>query len=471
MNSPLAWAAGSALLHSLWQGAIAALVLAVIVAATRSARVRYVAACAALLSTALCFGLTLLHLLPIDMRSATSAKIPALVTWAAPAVPEAFSRPDLAAFVPWLAVLWIAGVCVFYARHVAGWISVSRLRRRGVCSAADVWQQRLACLSAGLRVTRPVQLLESCLVEAPLVLGHFRPIILMPVGLLTGLPVSQVEAILMHELAHVRRHDYLVNVLQRFVEGLMFYHPAVWWISHVICAERENCCDDLAVAMSGNAHEYASALALLEVNRQSSRQPALAATGGSLVKRIQRLLYPKRPAGLGAPLLALILLATATVGLTAWQSGPLKADSPYMKWMNQDVVYIISAQERSAFQKLTTDEERTQFIKEFWERRDPTPGTERNEFKEEHYRRIAYANDRFAAPVLAGWQTDRGHMYIIYGPPDEIESHPTKTPTSFAHEQWLYRHLDGIGDRVILEFVDSAGNGDYRMSRDPRAAR
>ena len=117
----------------------------------------------------------------------------------------------------------------------------------------------------------------------------------MPVGLLTGLPREQIEAILLHELAHIRRCDYLVNVLQRSVEGLLFYHPAVWWISRVIRAERENCCDDVVVATSGNAHEYAVALAALEENRWSGREPAVAATGGNLVKRIRRLLYPQRP--------------------------------------------------------------------------------------------------------------------------------------------------------------------------------
>ena len=119
-----------------------------------------------------------------------------------------------------------------------------RLRRRGVCGASERWQKELARLSRQLRLSRPVQLLESCLADVPMVLGHFRPVILIPVGVLAGLPAGQIEAILLHELAHIRRFDYLVNVLQRLVEGLLFYHPAVWWISRVIRAERENCCDD-----------------------------------------------------------------------------------------------------------------------------------------------------------------------------------------------------------------------------------
>jgi beta-lactamase regulating signal transducer with metallopeptidase domain len=127
---------------------------------------------------------------------------------------------------------------------------------------------------------------ESWLAEAPTVVGHVRPLILMPVGMLAGLSPTQIESILLHELAHIQRHDYLMNTLQRYVEGLLFYHPAVWWISAIIRREREHCCDDLALSISGEPHEYARALAALEQNRFSPA--AVAATGGSLVKRIYR---------------------------------------------------------------------------------------------------------------------------------------------------------------------------------------
>src|ERR1017187_9214042 len=128
----------------------------------------------------------------------------------------------------------------------------SQLGRRGVCAAGALWQGRGERLAARMRVSRPVTLLESCLAEVPVVMGYLRPVILMPVGLMTGLPAEQIEAILLHELAHIRRHDYLVNLLQIVVEGLVFYHPAVWWISSVMRAERENCCDDLVVATQGD---------------------------------------------------------------------------------------------------------------------------------------------------------------------------------------------------------------------------
>src|SRR5579885_100611 len=149
----------------------------------------------------------------------------------------------------------------------------------------------------------------------------------------------------------------------------------------------------------------------------------------------------------------------------------------YKKWLDEDVRWIITEEERSAFKQLSNDEERDQFIEAFWQRRDPTPDTIENEFKEEHYRRIAYANEHFAAGI-PGWKTDRGRMYIMYGPPDEIESHPSggtyERPmeegggetSTFPFEDWRYRYLEGIGQEVIIEFVDTCMCGDYHMTMD-----
>lgn len=355
------------------------------------------------------------------------------------------------------------------------------MRRRGVCYAPERWQKELARLSDRLRLSRPVLLIESSLADAPMVLGHFRPLILVPVAFLAGLPAEQIEAILLHELAHIRRCDYLVNVLQRALEGLLFYHPAVWWISRVIRVERENCCDDFVVAVSGNAHEYAVALAALEQNRCSGRAPAVAATGGSLVKRIHRILYPQTSNSAWTPWFAVIvLIATTSVAVAAWQSEPSQQSSGavqaqtnrteasrYSKWLNQDVVYIITTEERAAFLKLTADEERDKFIEQFWSRCNPTPGTLNNVFKEEHYRRIAYANGHYASPSgVAGWQTDRGHMYIAWGPPDEIESHPGESQRPYAWEVWMYRHGKGVGDKapITFRFIDRTGTGDYHLA-------
>ena len=139
-----------------------------------------------------------------------------------------------------------------------------------------------------------MKLLESCITDTPVLIGYLRPVILLPLGCLTGLSAAQVECILLHELAHVVRHDYLVNLLQSMVEGLLFYHPAVWWVSRVVRAERENCCDDRVVELMGNARAYAATLAVLEERRAFVPDTALAASGGNLMKRIRRLTAESR---------------------------------------------------------------------------------------------------------------------------------------------------------------------------------
>ena len=157
------------------------------------------------------------------------------------------------------------------------------------------WQQSLERIAARVGASRPVRLLVSSLVEVPVVIGWLRPVILVPVGSLTGLPVEHVTALLAHELAHIRRHDYLASILQSIAEAVLFYHPAVWWVSQQIRAERELCCDDLAVAASGDVLTYARALAELESQRPPRLRPALAANGGSLVNRVRRLIEPSQP--------------------------------------------------------------------------------------------------------------------------------------------------------------------------------
>ncbi len=525
VQSAAAKALGWTLLHSLWEGAVVALALAVVLAAARSSRIRYAAACVAMLGLLAAAGVTFYRLMPRDAGGPTVAPVfPAAVHPTPDDLPGASVRLrwDLSDLPPWLAPLWMAGVFLFQLRCLASWLAAGRLRRTGVCGAPDIWVARLDDLRARLRMVRPVRLLESCLTEVPVVIGHLRPVILMPVGLLAGLPVGQVESILLHELAHIRRADYLVNLMQTLMEGLLFYHPAAWWVSSVIRAERENCCDDVAVATSGDAHQYAKALAALAEDRFAIRDAAMAATGGNLVRRIRRLLaQPEGPRAAAPVLSAGVLVVTCAVALAAWQTPrqntpgivptipgipapaikprtmavaqtqpapeahpqdnprPDPAASPYLKWLNEEVPYIITDDERAAFKKLGTDDERKTFIEQFWARRDPTPGTPENEFKSEHDRRIAYVNNRFSTTAIAGWKTDRGRIYIQYGPPDEIESHPSggtytrpaeqgggQTQT-YPFEQWRYRFIDGLGKNIIVEFVDTTRTGEYRMTMDP----
>ena len=145
--------------------------------------------------------------------------------------------------------------------------------------APPEWQQALSKLAAKIRLSRPVPLLVSALVQVPTVVGWLRPVVLVPVGALGGLPAEYLEALLLHELAHIRRQDYLVNMLQSVAEALLFYHPAVWWVSGHIRAERELCCDDVAVSVFGNALTYASALAHLESCRPEYFEQAISIKG------------------------------------------------------------------------------------------------------------------------------------------------------------------------------------------------
>jgi GWxTD domain-containing protein len=156
-----------------------------------------------------------------------------------------------------------------------------------------------------------------------------------------------------------------------------------------------------------------------------------------------------------------------------------ETESPYKKWVQEEVPYIITHEERQAFKRLTTDDERERFIENFWERRNPNPGSRENEFKEEYYRRIAYANGHFASPGITevgpagpaasgipGWKTDRGRIYIMYGPPNEVDSHSGDGETA-SFEDWTYNYIDGIGNNLKLEFVDPTLRGEYHLTMDP----
>lgn len=305
---PIFQALGAALLHFVWQGALVALLVASlsVLLQRRSANVRYLVACA---------GLAVMLLLPVltvavvyqggpPVPSITSTVTPTIDAGNLAPFPPTGNRAPSAnnsssfdwrgnfnTVMPWLVALWLSGVLIFSARAIGGWLLVRRMRREHNRPASAEWQATVKRLAVTLRVSRPVQLCESALAEVPGVIGWLRPVILVPVGALSGLDAAQVEAILAHELAHIRRHDYLVNLLQTVVENLLFYHPGVWWVSRRIRVEREHCCDDLAVAACGDAVMYARALTAMEGLRSiASPQLAMAADGGSLLGRVRRLL-------------------------------------------------------------------------------------------------------------------------------------------------------------------------------------
>jgi len=317
---------GWTLLHFLWEGLSIAAVYAVGRKWTErrcGSNARYNMACGTLASMAAAPVVTWILLGPPAEKSVAAsftAPLSAAATHAAQSVALSISGGTPGAggvsLLPWVVAAWLAGTTVLWVRMLGGWILAERLRGELVRLASNEWQQVLDRLKARLQVSRPVQLLVSSMVQVPVVVGWLRPAVLMPVGALVGLPSAQVEALLLHELAHIRRHDYLVNVLQNVAEAILFYHPAVWWISGHIRIERELCCDDAAVAASGDVFTYACALAGLELARPADAGILMAANGGSLASRIARLAGRSRPvshtvSGSGIVVAAMILAITA----------------------------------------------------------------------------------------------------------------------------------------------------------------
>ena len=336
-SHPLIAALGGSLLHFLWQGAAVALVLAATLRwmRGRSASARYVASCVALAAMLVLPVST--FIVRAGRASGAEVAIPttSFLVWAgeAPAAssltPWHVVRAGVAAVQPWLVPLWLAGVLALSARFVGAWVGVQRLRVRGTSPAPARLRARLEELGARLGVSRLPRLVQSAVVDSPMTLGWVRPVILLPVSAVSGLSPAQLEIVLAHELAHVRRHDYLANLLQTLAESLLFYHPAVWWVSRCVRTERENCCDDLAVTACGDPVSLARALASLE---QMRAQPAVtlaaAATDGPLLQRVRRLLgmpapSRRRPAGWTA---ALALVATAALIGVGLQRAAVAAD-------------------------------------------------------------------------------------------------------------------------------------------------
>jgi len=306
---------GWTLIHFVWQGSAIAMVAAVALRllARRSADARYLAACAALVALLAAPIATAAWLWPsasANGRVATAdSGVPAPVADLARPLAD-LSRPfaDLARpltggpsagsgfsdvlprLLTAIVFAWLTGVAVLFGRMAGGWWIVRRLHRAALALPPSAWQPVCARLATRLHLSRVIHVVEMANVDVPTVIGWMRPVVMLPIAALANLSPSQVEAILAHELAHVRRHDYLVNVMQTLAETLLFYHPATWWISSRIRAEREHCCDDAAVAVCGDAVGYARALTELERWRVESAPLALAATGGSLIHRVRRIL-------------------------------------------------------------------------------------------------------------------------------------------------------------------------------------
>jgi hypothetical protein len=311
---------GWVLIHFLWQGAGIGLALASLLPLLNraSAHLRYLVICGALLACAIAPMVTWVVLerqetVPFQSRHATNGILypvelhsdepsiapPPIAPSSSFLLPVTGSEPRpitswrilglqlLNQLVPYALVFWFGGVSVLTVRLAVGWAGLQRLRRSGAVIRDSAWLERFCRLAERMRVSAPVRLLQSAFVEVPTLIGWLRPVILLPAAVFTGLTPEQLEAVLAHELAHVRRCDYLVNLLQTVIETALFYHPAVWWISRRLREEREVCCDDIVLEVMQDRLVYVSALASLEEARGTPM--VLAACGGSLIRRIRRM--------------------------------------------------------------------------------------------------------------------------------------------------------------------------------------
>ena len=292
---------GLALSHFIWQGAAIAAAAAAVITAVRSASSRYLIGVTALLAMVIAPAATfiLLNNTPGAAPQFTNSNRPLSLSQASPAAK--FAAPPNAALhqvaasalsanaLNWLVAAWFAGVLLFSLRTAGGFFLVARLRRRDSEPVTAELLSLCRQLQRRLGIARAVRFCESLHLDAPAVLGWFRPVVFLPVSALTGLTETQLRAVIAHELAHIRRFDAFVNVFQVAAETLLFYHPAVWWLSKQIRAERENCCDDVALSVCENPAEYARALALMEEWRVAPFF-AMAANRGPLASRVARLL-------------------------------------------------------------------------------------------------------------------------------------------------------------------------------------
>jgi GWxTD domain-containing protein len=406
------------------------------------------------------------------------------------AVPQGQPEAPRLTWQQFVLALYLVVALALLARLLVSYVLVNRLVRSSGPVACDLLDELAGLGAPALR--------ESASITVPMTAGSLRPSILLPSDWREW-DGEKLAAALTHELAHVRRKDALIALVAGINKAAFWFHPLAWWLERKLAVLAEEASDDCALLVLGDRCRYASTLVEMTAAARGGRERILwgaiaMARPSTLRRRIDRVLDESRrlSGGFGRGRWIALLLGSAVMlcGAAALQLqtapppppvpvGPAPPDAaarderlraqlelPYRKWLNEDAVYIVSAEERAEFMRLSTDQQRESFIGQFWLRRDPTPGTAANEFREEHYRRIAYANERFTSK-LPGWRTDRGRIYITFGPPDEVESHPRGVQGSYPFEVWRYRWIEGIGNKVELRFEDQGWNGEYRLNQAP----
>jgi TonB family protein len=316
---PIVQALGWALIHFLWQGAVIGALFAGGMLALRSFRpsARYIWGLICLTATAVAPVVTIV--LAYELGSPASSGLTTLML--DPVMAAAPSQGMLDASwieraLPWVVLAWVGGVFALSLRVLVNWQRMRRLTRIGIKPLPTSWQDRVDALCQAYAIRRAVVVLESTIVRVPTVLGWLKPVVLLPTSSMVGLTPEQLELVIAHELGHIHRLDYLVNLFQVLVETVLFYHPVVAWISRRIRDEREKCCDDLVIRTCGDRLQYAKALANLETMRSGALNPALAATDGQLLQRIERIVchhHTQPRDGISGHSLLILILAAAVV--------------------------------------------------------------------------------------------------------------------------------------------------------------
>jgi beta-lactamase regulating signal transducer with metallopeptidase domain len=341
-------ALATALVHFLWQGSLIALAAAALMRVARTASVRYAVGIGALMAMLAVPAVTLAVLLESNANSTSTAtglaaiasvREAALKAEITSSAPAGFTTIDAGLWPAAGVFAWMAGIVILSVRLAGGWVVARRMTTQAVRPAAAHVQAAAAMLAEKLALRRAVRVLESSAIAVPVLVGWLRPAVVLPVAALAGLSPAQIEALLAHELAHVHRHDYLVNLLQSFAEVVLFYHPGVWWLSRRVRTERELCCDDLAVGLCDRL-VYATALTDLAAMR--SPRVALAATGGDLLTRVKRILGREEPSmssnarWIPAVAVAALTLAAVPALLASVRAG--SAASPDLPAVSSEVV-------------------------------------------------------------------------------------------------------------------------------------
>lgn len=313
-------ALGWALIHSLWQGAGVALLLGVLFLFMQknSAQFRYNLSLAGLVVVFGLFLATFYRFYLVELAETQTlnllenSQLEVVINQAVHNIQSnSFVETFTAYFnqyLPLIVTIWLLGMLAFSLRLLGGMAHIQRLKYHQHYPISAYWNNEIQTLKQSLQITLPVRLVESALVQVPLVIGYLKPIVLLPIGTINGLNEAEVSAILAHELAHIKRQDYLINLFQSVIEIIFFYHPAVWWISSKVRAERENCCDDIAIEVTGNSIIYAKALANLALFKIQKPLLTMAATSkkGQLLQRIQRLLQQPRTSSTTSEIVAFI---------------------------------------------------------------------------------------------------------------------------------------------------------------------